>query len=87
MNDNHESNPRVLNDEILGVYQDICDAFATLDYDTVLENFAAQGMVKISQGQLLRGKEELVENWRQRIGDTVKLRIRIESNSVVVCLV
>jgi uncharacterized protein (TIGR02246 family) len=82
MADYHEKNSQALDDEILGVYQDICSAFAKLDYDTVLEHFADEGMVKISQGQVLRGKEELAENWRQRIGDTVKLRIRIENVEV-----
>ena len=45
----------------------------------MLEHFADEGMVKISQGQLLNGKEELAENWQQRIGGVGELRIRIEN--------
>lgn len=64
---------------IEGVYSNICDAFADLDFDAVLGYFADHGMVKISQGRLLRGKQELAENWRQRIGGVGALRIRIEN--------
>ena len=82
MADYHEGNPGGLKDEILRVYEDICDAFATLDYAAVLEHFADQGMVKISQGQLIRGKKDLAENWRQRVGNVAQLRIRMENVEV-----
>lgn len=61
------------------VYGDISQAFAKLDIDTVLEYFADEGMVKISQGRLLRGKRELVQSWRQRLAGVRDLRIRMEN--------
>ena len=61
------------------VYSDICQAFAELDFDTVLEYFADEGMVKISQGRLLRGKRELAQSWRQRLAGVAELRIRMEN--------
>lgn len=67
---------------IMAVYDNICAAFATLDFDAVLEHFADEGMVKISQGQVMRGKAELAENWRKRIGGAGELRIRIENVEV-----
>lgn len=73
---------RALRTGIIAVYDDICEAFALLDFDAVLEHFADEGMVKISQGQVTRGKKELAENWRQRIGGAGELRIRIEDVEV-----
>lgn len=70
---------RTLRLRIMAVYDDICEAFATLDFDAVLEHFADEDMIKISQGQVMRGKKELAENWRQRIGGAGELRIRIEN--------
>ena len=35
---------------IMAVYDDICEAFSELDFEAVLEHFADEGMVKISQG-------------------------------------
>ena len=78
----NERNPQLLKAEILKVYNAICDAFADLDFDTVLEYFADEGMVKVSQGQMLRGKKELAENWRQRVGNVGEVRIRMENVEV-----
>ena len=78
----NERDPHLLKAEILTVYSAICDAFADLDFDAVLEYFADQGMVKISQGQLIRGKKDLAENWRQRVGNVAELRIRMENVEV-----
>ena len=82
MTDYHEDPSQGLKDEILQVYTGICAAFTTMDYDAVLEYFADDGMVKISQGQLSRGKRELAENWRQRLAGVGELRIRMESVEV-----
>lgn len=73
---------QVLKTEIEKVYSDICKAFSRLNFDLVLEHFADEGLVKISQGTMLRGKKQLAENWRQRIGDVTELRIRIENVEV-----
>ena len=64
------------------VYSDICEALAVLDFDAALDHFADEGMVKISQGVLLRGKEELAANWRQRLAGVRHLRISIENVEV-----
>ena len=75
MNDYHEDLSQGLKDEILQVYTGICAAFTTMDYDAVLEYFADQGMVKISQGQLSRGKKgagrklEATSCWSGRVAD------------------
>ncbi len=71
-----------LKSDIQKAYDDICDAFAELDFEAVLGYFADEGMVKISQGQLLRGKRELTENWRQRLAGVKELRIRMENVEV-----
>jgi uncharacterized protein (TIGR02246 family) len=73
---------QALKTEIEKVYSEICEAFSRLDFDAVLDHFADEGMVKISQGVVLRGKQQLAENWRQRIGDVKQLRIRIENIEV-----
>lgn len=82
MSARQNNDARTLRIEILAVYDDICAAFADLDFETVLEHFADESMVKISQGQVMRGKEELAANWRQRIGGAGELHIRIENAEV-----
>lgn len=82
MTDYHEDHSQGLKDEILQVYAGICDAFTTMDYDAVLEYFADDGMVKISQGQVLRGKQELADNWRERLAGIKELRIMMENVEV-----
>lgn len=77
-----ENVSRNLRIEILAVYDDICAAFADLDFEAVLEHFADEATVKISQGKVLRGKRALADNWRQRIGDVGELRIRIENAEI-----
>lgn len=76
------SGRQALQIELKNVYDAICRAFAELDFEAVLEHFADNGMVKISQGQVSRGKEELAENWRQRVGSANSLHIRMENIEV-----
>jgi uncharacterized protein (TIGR02246 family) len=82
MNMRQHNDNRALRIGIMAVYDDICEAFAELDFEAVLEHFADEGMVKISQGQVCRGKAELAANWRQRIGDAASLQIRMENVEV-----
>jgi uncharacterized protein (TIGR02246 family) len=82
VNSQQDNDHRALRIEIMAVYDDICEAFAELDFEAVLEHFADEGMVKISQGQVSRGKSELAANWRQRIGGATGLQIRMENVEV-----
>ena len=82
MNMRQDDDHRTLRIEIMAVYDDICEAFAELDFEAVLEHFADEGMVKISLGQVCRGREELAASWRQRIGDVASLQIRMEDVEV-----
>ena len=74
-----ESSRINLNAEIQDVYDKICQAFSTLDLDTVLGFFSdSKDMVKISNGKVLRGKKQLAAYWYQSFGKASSLSISID---------
>ena len=80
---NHTDDHHAIRTSIEEVYNNICKAFAELDIDAALSFFADhEDMVKISNGHLLRGKEQLAEHWQQRFDKENTLRIRIDNVEV-----
>lgn len=72
-------NARILS-EITDVYEKICQAFRNSDIDTVLRYFSdSSEMIKISNGTVLRGKQQLLESWTERIGKADGPVIKIEN--------
>ena len=62
------------------VYQQICLAFEQADMELALSYFSdREDMVKISNGRFLRGKAQLANYWRQRIGGGAAPRISISN--------
>ena len=69
--------------EIKEIYNCICQAFSILDFDAVLNHFSdSKNMVKISNGNILRGKKQLAAYWNQSIDSEDDLRISIENVEV-----
>ena len=66
--------------EINDVYDKICKALNQLDIEAALNYFADRDdMLKISNGQVLRGKKHLADYWHQRIGNLTELQISISN--------
>ena len=74
--DNHAQ----LETEIKELFAGICQAFGRLDIDAALSYFADDAdMVKISNGQIMRGKNQLSDYWRKRLGNMHNLGITMEN--------
>ena len=72
-----------MENEIKDIFRKICEAFAVSDIDSALGYFVDhEDMVKISNGKVLRGKNELSEYWYQMISSSNKLRISIDNIQV-----
>lgn len=72
-----------IKEQIENVYAEICRSFSKLDLESVLDYFSEQkDMVKISNGKLLRGREELSQYWHKRLDGVNSLRISIENVEV-----
>ena len=79
----HNENQFGLETAIKEVYNDICKAFAGIDIESALSSFSdREEMAKISNGVLFVGKEQLAENWHQRLGNESALRIRLENIAI-----
>lgn len=81
--DNDVLGERALKSALSRVYDDVCKAFETMDIEAALSSFAdGRDMVKISNGEMLRGKSALAESWRRRLGGERRVRIRIDNLEV-----
>jgi ketosteroid isomerase-like protein len=66
--------------EITTVYENISRALSRLDLEAALSYFAdSEDMVKISNGHVLRGKQELADYWQGRLGAVRELKVTIEN--------
>lgn len=80
-NSKGQNSPEVkFEDEIKKIYKKICQALSDSDINLSLSFFADDSnMVKISNGNLLRGKKQLSEYWNLHIDDNSGLRISIDN--------
>jgi len=69
-----------LDAEIMAVNQAVSQALGRLDLEAALSYFAdGQDMIKISNGHVMRGKEQLRDYWQGRLGRVKSLRVVLEN--------
>lgn len=78
----HSKDEHHLISDIQEIYDKICQAFSNQDIDAALSYFADNNMVKISNGHVLHGKEQLAKHWNQRFGQGNALKITIDNVEV-----
>jgi len=75
-----DNNDREIHEAIEAVYHQISKAFADQDIKKALSYFADhEDMVKVSNGHVSRGKSELADYWKKRIGGVRDLHIDIRN--------
>ncbi len=68
-----------LENDIRETYQRICEAFGKLDIESVLNHFVdSDELVKISNGNVLRGQKQLEAYWREHLDQVENLQMVID---------
>ena len=66
--------------EIIEVYNQICQSFSEFNIDKTLSYFSdSDNMIKISNGKMFKGKEELSKYWIKSFASMNELNISIEN--------
>lgn len=75
-----DRNHNETHEAITAVYSNISRAFADRDIDKALSYFADhEDMVKVSNGHVSRGKQQLAAYWNQRIGGASDIHIEVRN--------
>ena len=73
-------NHHQLETDIKQIYDNVCIAFIKLDINTALSYFSdSEEMVKISNGNVLRGKDQLAEYWNRLVSNKEGLQVTMEN--------